>query len=274
MSAVSKSRCMATRTAAPAAPSESRASIASACARSHASSVTSRWPEAYATSASMARSGPRRASPASASTRSSCAHCHSPRVTAARARSINGVELASPISHSPGPCPSTVAVTAEVPTVTLSVTHQRGMPHTIPQSGGCAMERTEIDGVTLRHEVTGSGEPVLLISTGPIADSFLPFVSEKVLADDYSLIRYRQRRRDTSAPAPMPVSFEEHAADVAGLLAQLELRRVHVVGHSTGAVIALQMAVDHPDVVHSLTLMEPTLLMVPSAGAFLDQAAP
>lgn len=136
------------------------------------------------------------------------------------------------------------------------------------------MEQTEIDGVTLRHEVTGSGEPVLLISTGPIADSFLPFVSEKVLADDYSLIRYRQRRRDARAPTPTPVSFEEHAADAAGLLRHLDLRRAHVVGHSTGAAIALQMAVDHSDVVHSLTLMEPFLLMAPSGGAFLDQAAP
>jgi pimeloyl-ACP methyl ester carboxylesterase len=136
------------------------------------------------------------------------------------------------------------------------------------------MEQTEIEGVTLRHEVTGSGEPVLLISTGPIADSFLPFVSEKVLADDYSLIRYRQRRRDTSSPTAPPVSFAEHAADAAGLLRRLELRRAHVVGHSTGGAIALQMAVDHPDVVQSLTLMEPMLLMVPSSGAFLDQAAP
>jgi pimeloyl-ACP methyl ester carboxylesterase len=136
------------------------------------------------------------------------------------------------------------------------------------------MERTEIEGVALRHEVTGSGEPVLLISTGPIADSFLPFVSEKVLADDYSLIRYRQRRRDASSPTAPPVSFAEHAADAAGLLRHLELRRAHVVGHSTGAAIALQMAVDHSDVVHSLTLMEPFLLMAPSGGAFLDQAAP
>jgi pimeloyl-ACP methyl ester carboxylesterase len=136
------------------------------------------------------------------------------------------------------------------------------------------MEQTEIDGVTLRHEVTGSGEPVLLISTGPVADSFLPFVGEKALADDYRLIRYRQRQLDASAPIRVPVSFEEHAADAVGLLGHLGLRRVHVVGHSTGADIALQMAADNSDVVHSLTLMEPLLLTVPSAEAFLDQAAP
>ena len=136
------------------------------------------------------------------------------------------------------------------------------------------MEQMEIHGVTLPHEVTGAGEPVLLISTGPIADSFFPFVSEKVLSDDYRLIRYHQRYIDASAPGPVPVSFAEHAADAVALLDHLGVRRAHVVGHSSGAAIALQLAVDHPEVVHSLTLMEPPLLSVPSAEVFLEQAGP
>jgi pimeloyl-ACP methyl ester carboxylesterase len=136
------------------------------------------------------------------------------------------------------------------------------------------MEQTEIAGATLWHEVTGSGEPVLLISLGPMADSFFPFVSEQVLADSYCLIRYHQRRLDASAPTPAPVSFAEHVADAIALLGHLDFRRVHLVGHSTGAAIALEMAVNHPEVVHSLTLLEPPLLSVPVAGAFLDQLAP
>ena len=46
ISAVSSSRCIATRTAAPAAATASPACADSACARSHASMVTSRWPAA------------------------------------------------------------------------------------------------------------------------------------------------------------------------------------------------------------------------------------
>lgn len=128
--------------------------------------------------------------------------------------------------------------------------------------------------VELRHEVTGSGEPVLLISLGPIADSFFPFVSEKALADDYRLIRYRQRRLDTSTTPRASVSFAQHAADAAALLDRIGVRSAHVVGHSSGAAIALQMAVDHPGVVYSLTLLEPPLMSVPSAGAFLEQIGP
>jgi len=50
--------------------------------------------------------------------------------------------------------------------------------------------------------------------------------------------------------------------------------RIHVAGHSTGALIALQLATDHPDMVHSLALLEPPLLGVPSAGAFFEKAGP
>ena len=114
------------------------------------------------------------------------------------------------------------------------------------------MEKASVNGVELEYEVRGSGEPVLLISTGPIADSFRPVLSEKALVGRYRLISYRQRRAMPGAGCP--VSFGEHAADAAGLLAQLGVHRAHLAGHSTGAAIALQMAVDFPDMVQSLAL--------------------
>ena len=52
------------------------------------------------------------------------------------------------------------------------------------------------------------------------------------------------------------------------------VRRAHVAGHSTGAAIGLQLAVDRPDVVHTLALLEPTLPGIPSAGAFFAKAGP
>ena len=134
------------------------------------------------------------------------------------------------------------------------------------------METANVDGTKLEYEVKGSGEPVLMISTGPIADSFLPLFVEKAL-DRYRLIRYRQRRLDRGNGAT-PVSFARHAADAAGLLGHLGVRRAHVAGHSTGAVIALQLAVDRPDLVQSLALLEPPLAAAPGAGAFFEKAEP
>jgi pimeloyl-ACP methyl ester carboxylesterase len=134
------------------------------------------------------------------------------------------------------------------------------------------MEKANVNGSELEYEVKGSGQPVLLISTGPIADSFLPLFPEKALAG-YRLIRYRQRGLDRSNGAG-PVSFAKHAADAAGLLGHLGVRRAHVAGHSTGGLIALQLAVDRPDVVQTLALLEPPLPGAPSAGAFFEKAGP
>jgi len=131
------------------------------------------------------------------------------------------------------------------------------------------METATINGFELEYEVKGSGEPVLLISIGPITDSFVPFLSEKVLVERYRLIRYRQRPMGNSASNSVPVTYEHHAADAAGLLDHLGVRRAHVAGHSTGAVIALQLSADHPEMVHTLALLEPMLMGVPSAAAFL-----
>ena len=63
------------------------------------------------------------------------------------------------------------------------------------------MKTATLIGIELQYDIAGSGEPVLLISTGPIADSFLPFVSEKALADRYRLITYHQRRMTASTTA-------------------------------------------------------------------------
>ena len=63
------------------------------------------------------------------------------------------------------------------------------------------MDKAKANGVELEYEAKGSGEPVLLISTGPIADSFLPFLSQKALVERYRLISYHQRGQAGSTPS-------------------------------------------------------------------------
>ncbi len=66
----------------------------------------------------------------------------------------------------------------------------------------------------------------------------------------------------------------DHAADAAALLDHLGVSRAHVAGHSSGGSIALQLAFERPDLVHTLALLEPSLFSVPSAQALLERAAP
>jgi pimeloyl-ACP methyl ester carboxylesterase len=135
------------------------------------------------------------------------------------------------------------------------------------------VQSVEVNGVELEYEATGSGEPVLLISP-VLADGFLPLLSEPALADGYRLIRYHKRGWAGSTHTPPPVSIGDHAADAAALLDHLGIRRAHIAGHSSGAAVAAQLALDRPETVHTLLLLELSLLTVPTGQAFLEQAGP
>jgi pimeloyl-ACP methyl ester carboxylesterase len=135
------------------------------------------------------------------------------------------------------------------------------------------MKSVEVNGVKLEYEVTGSGEPVLLISP-VIADGFLPLVSEPALADRHQLIRYHKRGWCGSTDTRTPVSVADHAADAAALLDRLGVPRAHIAGHSSGGAVALQLALDHPERVQTLALLEVSLLKLPACDAFLEEAGP
>jgi pimeloyl-ACP methyl ester carboxylesterase len=135
------------------------------------------------------------------------------------------------------------------------------------------MQHARVNGVELEYEVVGSGEPVLLISP-VVADGFLPLLSERALADRYRLITYHKRGWAGSTHTAAPVSIADHAADAAALLNHLGVRCAHVAGHSSGAAVALQLALDRPEIVQTLALLELSLLSVPSATGFLQKAGP
>src|SRR5205085_6842218 len=135
------------------------------------------------------------------------------------------------------------------------------------------MRTTKVNGVELEYEVVGSGEPVLLISP-VIADGFLPLLSQPELADRYELIRYHKRGWVGSTHTTGPVSVVDHAADAVALLDHLGISRAHIAGHSSGAAVAGQIALDHPEKVRTLTLLELSLLSVPAGEAFFAQAGP
>lgn len=134
------------------------------------------------------------------------------------------------------------------------------------------MEHAHVNGVDLEYDVTGSGEPVLLISP-VVADGFLPLVSERALAS-YRLITYHKRGWAGSTHTASPVSIADHAADAAALLGHLGVRRAHIAGHSSGAAVAVQLALERSEMAHTLALLELSLLSVPGAGGFLQKVKP
>jgi len=133
------------------------------------------------------------------------------------------------------------------------------------------MPTAQLDGADLQYEMAGSGEPLLLIHGSVIADAFLPLLAEPRLARNYRMISYHRRGYGGSSRATPPFPIEQQAADARALLRHLGVSHAHVVGHSYGGLIALELARDAPELVASLALLEPALVaLAPSGPAFLE----
>jgi pimeloyl-ACP methyl ester carboxylesterase len=134
-------------------------------------------------------------------------------------------------------------------------------------------QQLSVDGAVLEYEVVGAGEPVLLIHGALIAEAYEPLCRQPALAR-YRLVRYHRRGYAGSSQVTAPFSIAQQAADCRALLRHLGIERAHVVGHSSGGVMALRLALDVPEVVHSLILLEPALLDVPSGAQLGEVLAP
>jgi pimeloyl-ACP methyl ester carboxylesterase len=113
-----------------------------------------------------------------------------------------------------------------------------------------------IDGIELEYELRGSGKPVVLIHWGVSASWAGPLLAEPILAERYRLLRYHRAGFGGSSRVEGPISMADHAQHCRFLMRQLGIERAHVVGHSSSALIALQLALDAPDAVQSLALMD------------------
>ena len=121
-----------------------------------------------------------------------------------------------------------------------------------------------MDGLELEYELRGSGDAVVLIHWGLCAAWAEPLMDEPALADRHLLLTYHRAGFGGSSRFEGPISMAGHAAHCALLMRQLGIERAHVAGHSSSAVIALQLALDFPDAVLSLALLEPARPVPPT----------
>lgn len=131
-----------------------------------------------------------------------------------------------------------------------------------------AVAQVVVDGITLEYEESGAGDPVVCIHGVLVADAFRPLVAELERAGRYRVITYHRRGYVGSSRPQGPVDMAEQAGDCAGLLSHLGLRRAHVVGHSFGGAVGLELALAAPQLVHTLSLLEPGLLIGESADLY------
>jgi 3-oxoadipate enol-lactonase len=117
----------------------------------------------------------------------------------------------------------------------------------------------DTNGIVTFYEDTGHGPPVVLIH-GHGSDRRLWDLQATALVEaGYRVIRHDVRGHGRSSVPPSGYTWENYALDLRDLLDGLALPRAHVVGLSMGGGIALQFALDFPERVSSLVLVDSTL---------------
>lgn len=121
------------------------------------------------------------------------------------------------------------------------------------------LEVTNINGVELAvWDSDGDGDPVVFIH-GAHGEEVMPILSQPALTEQFRLIHYQRRGWGKSPQAEEPTTMEERAADCRAVMEHVGIDLAHIEGLSAGGTIALQFAVDYPDAVQSLALLEPAL---------------
>jgi pimeloyl-ACP methyl ester carboxylesterase len=123
------------------------------------------------------------------------------------------------------------------------------------------VQKIVANGVTLHYVEQGQGDPLVLLHGG-LSDyrEWGPQMAR--FAQTHRVIAYSQRYYYPNQNRPIVPNYTTlvDAQDLAAFLRALDLDSSHIVGYSSGAFMALAMALEHPELVRTLTLAEPPIL--------------
>lgn len=114
------------------------------------------------------------------------------------------------------------------------------------------------NGVSLYYELHGPAEaPVLVLNNGILINAATSWAFQtRALAQHYRVLQYDCRGQGQSAHPAGPYTMDQHADDLAALLAALDVERAHVAGISYGGEVAQAFALRHPARARSLILAD------------------
>ncbi len=130
---------------------------------------------------------------------------------------------------------------------------------------GFTPARATLDGIEIAYEQGGAGPPLLLLHGFPQTRAMWAEVAP-MLAQDFTVICPDLRGYGESGkPTGLAnYAFREMARDQLALMRALGVHRFHLVGHDRGGRTAHRLALDAPEAVETLTVMDivPTHLLL------------
>ena len=161
--------------------------------------------------------------------------------------------------------PGTLALAAAA----LALAGCQYMPHAYePHSPPIPESRTvPVPGNILTFTTTGSGQPIVFVH-GNLADLRVWAAQLAPALQRYQLVAYSRRYHYPNAWFGNGTDYTDanNVQDLLNVIRELNLGRVHLVGHGAGAQLAAEVALGHPELVRTLVLIEPGTL----AAAVMD----
>ena len=113
---------------------------------------------------------------------------------------------------------------------------------------------TKVNGHRMYYELRGEGRPLLLLHGGgsDIEESFGKQLGP--FAETHRIVAPEQVGHGHTPDVPGPLSYTRMTEDTARLLQQLHLSDVDVMGFSDGGIVALMLALRHPELVRRLVV--------------------
>ncbi len=118
------------------------------------------------------------------------------------------------------------------------------------------MTIVKLNGISTNYRRIGKGSDVVLIHGLGANHALWHFDVLLPLARDHRVTVYDLRGHGYSSMPPSGYTTADMAKDLLHLLDNLDISRAHLVGHSLGGVVALQLALRHPGRASSLTLAD------------------
>lgn len=163
----------------------------------------------------------------------------------------------------PKPAPPTAANTSPAGSATVPETPTRSLATILdkPRIVVAAIEGAKalrINGVDINYVEAGKGDPVIFVH-GPVTDLRIWSLQLDAFAVRHHVVSYSRRYHYPNAATgkEKDYNFAQHTADLVEFIRALGLGKVHLIADSYGAVVAGTAALQHPELVRTLALLEP-----------------
>jgi pimeloyl-ACP methyl ester carboxylesterase len=114
--------------------------------------------------------------------------------------------------------------------------------------------RTTIHGHRIYYAVRGSGPTLVLLHGGGDSGEHSFARQLDVFSEHHFIVAPDQVGQGRTPDVPGPLSYTAMMEDTAELFRVLKLRKVDVVGFSDGGILALMLAIRHPELVRRLVI--------------------